>query len=481
MFIGCTRRFLLTILFTFLFLTGLTVPVALAKSGEMPMTANKEALALFKQGLAKADNLENPGTLFDQAVQKDPNFAFGYLFAGQTNVEFTKNLERAVALAGKASPGEREWIMSADAQNTGDMAASLTHLQNLEKLYPHDKRVLMQVGNYHRAVGDNAAALKYFIAASKEDKKFAPPYNIIGYSYVALGNFPEAEKAFKTYISLIPNNANPYDSYGEMLLTSGKFDESIKQYSMALSKDPTFYNSYAGMGNAYEYQGNYAKARDSYQMMFDKSSTEGQKAQALASLTNSYVSEGRIDEALKVIDRRIEIAKKAGDSQTVLGLHQLTAFILTESGDFDAAAKHLGMVDALMDDPSLSAATASNRAFAAAAARTRLIIAKGDTDGGRTQVEWLASAAKNLNQQRTYNFFAGFAALKKGDYNEATGFFAKANQADPFNWYYQAQALEGAGDAAGARKIYQKIVSLNQLDTTGYAIVRPRAVAKLKK
>ena len=266
-----------------------------------------------------------------------------------------------------------------------------------------------------------------------------------------------------------------------MLLNSGKFDESIKQYSLALAKDPTFYNSYAGMGNAYEYKGDFAKAREAYRMMFDKSTNEGIRAQALASLSNSWVAEGNIEEALKVNAQRIDIAQKAGDNGTVFGLHQVSAFILIESGDFDAAAKHLEMADALVNDPSMPAATAPNRTFAATSAWTRLMIAKGDTAGARTKVEWLASAAKNLNQQRTYNFFAGYAALKQGNYSEATGFFAKANQADPFNWYYQAQALDGAGDSAGARKIYQKIASLNQLDTTGYAIVRPRAVAKLRQ
>ncbi|HTH39009.1 MAG TPA: tetratricopeptide repeat protein [Pyrinomonadaceae bacterium] len=481
MFIERYRCGLLTLLFALSLLFGLGAPAALAKSSEMPLTANKAALAIFVQARAKAENLENAGTMFDQAVQLDPNFAFGYLFAGQTNVEFRKNLEKAVSLAPTASPAEREWILSAAAQNIGDQAATLKHLQNLEKLYPRDKRVLMQVGNYYRGIGDDAGGLKYFLAASAVDKKYAPPYNIIGYSHVALGNFAEADKAFKMYISLIPNNANPYDSYAEMLLNSGKFDESIKQYTMALSKDPTFYNSYAGMGNAYEYKGDFTKARETYRTMFDKSTNEGIRAQALTSLTNSWVAEGNIDEALKVNHQRIEIAQKAGDIQTVLGLHQLAAFITTESGDFNAAAKHLEMAADLMNDPSLSSATSSNRAFIASAARTRLMIAKGDTGGAKGQIDWMAGAAKNLNQQRVYNFLAGFAELKQRHYAEATGFFARSNQADPLTWYYQAQALEGAGDAAGARKIYQKIVSLNQLDTVGYAFVRPRAVTKLKE
>src|SRR5687767_6696935 len=97
-----TAPLVITLLFAVL------APITLAQSGDMPLSASKEALALFKQGLEKSENLEDPGTLFDRAVQKDSNFAFGYLYAGQNNMEFRRNLEKAVSLLDKASPGERE-------------------------------------------------------------------------------------------------------------------------------------------------------------------------------------------------------------------------------------------------------------------------------------------------------------------------------------------------------------------------------------
>jgi len=46
---------------------------------------------------------------------------------------------------------------------------------------------------------------------------------MLGYSYRNLGNFDDAETAFKKYIELIPNDPNPYDSYAEMLLKQGGF------------------------------------------------------------------------------------------------------------------------------------------------------------------------------------------------------------------------------------------------------------------
>ncbi len=52
-----------------------------------------------------------------------------------------------------------------------------------------------------------------------------------------------AEKAFRDYIRVAPNEANPYDSYGEFLMNQGRLDEAEAQYEMALVKNPEFANA----------------------------------------------------------------------------------------------------------------------------------------------------------------------------------------------------------------------------------------------
>jgi tetratricopeptide (TPR) repeat protein len=469
--------FLAAIVFAFA-----SVPAVLAQKGEMRLTGSKEAIAIYWQAQMKADNQDDPGTLFDQAVQKDPNFAYGYLFAGQTNRDFQLNLEKAVALVDKVSPGEREWILAVQAANNGDQAGAMQHWLQLAKLYPNDKRVQSQVGFFYRGSGDEATANKYFNEAARIDGKWAPAYNNLGYSNVALGRWSDAEKAFKTYVSLIPNNPNPYDSYGEMLMNSGKYDESIKQYSMALAKDKTFYNSYRGVGDNYAYKGDFDKARAQYKQMYDVSAgNPGFRDTALIAMLDSWLYQGHIAEALKVNDDRIAEFQKQGDPQSLFFAHSFAAFIATEGGDYDAAAKHLSMATEVMKDPALPAGLEAGRKFNAAAARARLAIARGDVAGAQSDLDWLGTAARNPNQQFNYNFLRGYAEIKQGHFAKASEFLAKANPQDSMTWYYQAIALEGAGDKAGAAKLYKKIVDWNQLDQPNYAIVRPRAVAKLGK
>ena len=465
-------------------LIAAAIPTVFARSGEMPLTVTKEARALFMQGLEKSENLEDVGTLFDQAVQKDPNFAFGYLYAGQNNVDFQKSLETAVRLSGKASPGEREWILAAQAQANNDPAGQLDHLQRLVKLYPRDKRVQTQLALYYRGIGDEVTALRYFNESIRLDKKYAPAYNNIGYTNMALGNFSYAETAFKTYIKLIPNNPNPYDSYAELLMNTGRYDESIKQYNMALSKDPTFVSSYRGIGNDYGYKGDYGKSRETYHTMYERSLTDAQRDQALSSTVNSYIAEGNIEKALEVNERRRAKAESDGDWQTVFGLYNLAGGINFEFGNYDAAAKQFAMAVKVSDEPSFAPALRENRRFNERSQQARLMAATGDFDGAQAQLDAMQtflSTRQNVNQERNYNQAAGYVALKQKNYVRANEFFAKANQNDPLVWCYQAAAFAGAGDAKSSADLYKKIIDANQLDTVNFALARPRAVAMTRK
>lgn len=466
---------------TVLLMLFLSPIVLLAQTKEMPLTTSKEALSLFIQGREKAENLQDPGNLFDLAIQKDPDFALAYLFAGRTNQEFRANVEKAATLVDKVSPGEREWILAAKDQADGNLAGRREHLETLLKLHPEDKRAHSQMGFYYRSIGDDATALHHFTNAVKLDKKYAPAYNNIGYSNLSLGRYDDAQRAFKTYIKLIPKNPNPYDSYAELLMKTGKYDDSIKQYNRALAIDPTFVNSYRGIGNNYAYKGDYARARESYQQMFDKASDNGLKDLALLSVVNSYVTEGNMDKALEVNEQRREMAEKAGDTPSLIGVHTTAGYILAESGKFEEAAKHFEMADQLRIDPSLTATVRENRRFGGMQNRARLLIARMEFDPAKVQVEEMKqylSTRKNPNQDRTYNETVGHLELGQKNYAKALEYFAKADPNDPYVWYYQAVAQEGAGDGKRAEALYMKVTTWNQLDDTGYALVRSRAITR---
>ena len=217
-------------------------------------------------------------------------------------------------------------------------------------------------------------------------------------------------------------------------------------------------------------------SRETYGIMFSKATNDGNRNQALLSTMNSWLAQGKYAEALEVNAKRIAAA---GDAQTRIGLYNLAGFINVGANNLDAALVQFEMASKLQNDPSLAPGLKANREFNQSVARARYLAMRDDFAGAQTELD--LATARNVNQQRAFNQVSGILALRQKNYAKASEFFAKANPADPYVWYYQAVALEGAGDTKGAMTLYQRIADLNQLDATGYAIVRPRAMAKLKK
>ena len=152
--------------------------------------------------------------LFEKAVAKDPSFALAHLglanTAGSTK-QFFDALNKAVAVADKASEPERLMVCNVDAGAKGEVARQKDCLTKLIAAYPADERAHNLMGGYYFGRQDWAAAAEEYKKATVINPDFSTPYNTLGYS-LRFSEVREAEQAFKKYIALIPGDPNPYDS-----------------------------------------------------------------------------------------------------------------------------------------------------------------------------------------------------------------------------------------------------------------------------
>jgi tetratricopeptide (TPR) repeat protein len=461
--------------------------LAQTKTGELPITtSSKQALALFQQAREKMDNLETTAAalLLDEAVQKDPNFAMAYAyraFAGGGFNVLRQNLDKAVVLADKVSPGERHWILAQEAQVDGNLPQAKQHGDELLKLYPNDKRVAQLAGNFlGDSTADLGAALRHYEKATALDTRFASAYNQIGYAQSRLGDYAAAEAAFKRYITLRPDSPNPYDSYAELLMKMGRYDESIAQYEKALQKDPQFSSALEGIGHNDVFKGDYAKGRQSYQREFDQAPNVNGKTGSLFWTTTSFVHEGNVTEALKAIEGQRTFAAKENLVPTVIATHEQAAFILAESGDLAGSVKHIEAASRLVEESVLPAATKETARLRMMLARARILTAVHEFDAATALVgkcQAMVDASKNPAEERALQGVLAMLELEQGHNDQALAHFAKADPESAYDLFYAAVAQERKGDKAEAARLYSKVAAWNQ-NTLGYALVRARAQAK---
>ncbi|HWF90213.1 MAG TPA: tetratricopeptide repeat protein, partial [Pyrinomonadaceae bacterium] len=311
--------------------------------GKIPITtSSEEARKEFLAGRDLAEKLRITDSIahFDKAIALDPNFALAEWQRANVSPsakEFFEHLKKAVALAEKASDGERMLIQANEAGANGDPTKQKEILEKLVAAYPNDERAHFNLGGYYFGQQDFTQAISHYKRATELAPDYSTAFNILGYAYRQNEAYNDAENAFKKYIELIPNDPNPYDSYAELLLKMGRFDEAITQYNKALAIDSNFVNSHFGIAAALMYKNKPAEAQAELQKLMQKARTDGERRTALFGQAVVDVDSGKLDQAVADAEKEYAIAQKNNDPANMSGDLQLKANILLEAGKCDAA------------------------------------------------------------------------------------------------------------------------------------------------
>jgi len=122
----------------------------------------------------------------------------------------------------------------------------------------------------------------------------------------AVGRFDEAIAEMKRALELDPLSVIINADVGTVLSTAGKYDEAIEQLRKTLEMDPEFYYARWNLGQALEMKGRTEEAMAEYQ----KAIALNDDPLPLALLGRLYGRIGRKDEALKILTRLGDVAKK---------------------------------------------------------------------------------------------------------------------------------------------------------------------------
>jgi tetratricopeptide (TPR) repeat protein len=455
-----------------------------ANDGKIPIsTTSPEAKAEFVQGRDMVDKLLITDSLahFRKAVELDPSFAWAELMVAQnspTGTEFFEHLNKAVALAEKASNGERLLILAAQAGANANAVRQKQYLDDLLAAYPNDERANFAVAAYYFGQLDYPKAIEHYKKATEINNTFSTAYNLLGYAYRQQGDYPDAEKSFQRYIELIPKDPNPYDSYAELLLKMGRYDESIAQYRKALEIDPNFLNAYQGIAMALLYQGKPAEAAAELKSLVAKARTDGERRTGMFAETVLLVDSGKPAAALASLDEQYELGKKTNDVAAMAFDNVQKGNILLDLGKPDQAKKEFEAAASLVQASNLPQEFKDNNALALHANLARVALAKKDWAAAKAQSDEFrngAAAGKNPFQARLAHELDGTLALAQKDWDRAIAELEQANLQNPQNLFRLCQAYKGKGDAARSKDFCKRAAEFNSLPSLNYALIRAKA------
>jgi tetratricopeptide (TPR) repeat protein len=427
-------------------------------------TSSEEARQLYLQGRDRLENseLEKAAALFDQAIQKDPNFAAAYIYRATSGGGATVALEnrnKAMELLGKVTPGEQLVIKYIVARANQQGGQAKRYLDTLLTEFPMDKRVQMQAGLHYRSLGDLKTAVTYYEKAVALDSTYAPPYNLLGYDNMSLGKPEAAEKAFKTYMHLLPTLPNPVDSYAEFLRLQGRYDEAVVQYKKVLAMDPSFTSSISGIGDCYLCKGDGKQAREYYKEFIGKALQINDKLTGYNSVAATYVQEGNIPEALSTLEERRAVAVAQKQNAAAVNSVAYQGYLLSAFDKPQEGLKKYNEAIALVKTTEMAERARENILFwsnywmtyAQARARNmkeaKACLAVFSKD---------VAARGNPGEPDALKSSQGYIAITEGKYDEGIAQLESIPD-DPFNLYALAFAYTKKGDKKSAAKAIEKL------------------------
>src|SRR6185436_4524790 len=319
-------------------------------------TASLAAYELYVKGLTAWHNVRwaDARTLFEEAIRIDPAFV---LARGQLALALERLGESDSAVAHRRTvmqqldrlPERQRLLAEASQEYETNPALALELMERLIERYPDDEEaydLLVHVYTFAR----NPAYWKQALEVIQRWGRAIPGagsghfHNHYGYALFEAGLYTDAEKEFRAYIRVEPNEANSYDSLAELFLLTGRPAQAIEHYRQALDINPLFGSSHFGRAYAYAMLGRYDEAIASMSTLQDIGPRSGFSAATIHLVHALLLSRvGRYREAHHHISSGVQLARELGDAAVEADFHLLNAMLAQErrqpSLALDAAAE----------------------------------------------------------------------------------------------------------------------------------------------
>jgi len=223
----------------------------------------------------QTESLERAVSLFQQALQRDPEYALAYAglaeaqwllyrqTRGSERVDLARRAcERALKLNDLLAPVHV--TLGIIHAGTGQAEKALADFDRALALDPVDADALRAKARAYEALGRPGDAE----AALRKAVELHPAYwgtrSQLGAFYFRQGRYGEAERAFRQALALTPDNVRVLASLGGVLQTAGRDEEAAAALERSLALQPT-YRAASNLGVLEFKRGRYAEAAHAFE------------------------------------------------------------------------------------------------------------------------------------------------------------------------------------------------------------------------
>ncbi len=452
------------------------------------LTASRDAFEKFINGLNayKIHNDVSKGvSLFDEALKKDPQFAFAHLiqFEAYANSNQTEQsnaaLQKCMQYLFKLPERIQFQIKSLHYFLKEDTEKRLAVLKMWRELYPEDLEARTALAQYFININDYDRAISEYQEMLKIDPEQFNYIHKVGDLYRQKGDFEEALKHYQQYAGQFPNNTDSFTKIADLYEHQGEHEKAKFYYEKGLVLASDDVSISLNLGDIEQKLGNFEAALKNYEDNLANSKTPIQRAQTYKRLEEYYQLRGQIHKSIDYMNLKWEENAKYRNKLSVtidkvFDLNQYVAAGKTEQAikmmeelnplpPFDkvVALGYLLMYTKLEDAENAEKKLVESEAFLQASgfgfAKILMAFSQGRIYEIREQYKEAIEKYKEylkMSPERTFaNTYIGRSYCKLGEYAEAEVYLQKRLKifpADPVAHYELALVFAEQGNSGKA-------------------------------
>jgi TolB-like protein len=403
-------------------------------------TTSMEAYEMYaKAQQARHNNrYTDARTLFEEALGLDP----GFTLARAQLVTMLDRLGEAAAADAQRRvvstqldrlPERQKLLADAVQLYDADPSRAVDLLESLLQRYPDEEEAYDAIVHAYSHARDPKFAGKELALMQRWARAIPGPgsghfHNHYGYAYVQRKLFTEAEREFRAYIRVNPDEANAYDSLAELFLMTGRPALAVDAYDQALRLNPLFGWSRFGRAYALAAQGRFDDASAelaTLQTLGARAAVPRASVLVLRALLSAH--QDGYAEATEHLAAARRVAVELGDVGAQADIDLFATLFAVERGDYPRAV-------VTADRAALAGARAPVEIMRARRSALALLLAgiadarRGRLDAARDRLAGLRALDVSADpfQQSWQRGLTGEIALASGDLDAAEQAFRES-------------------------------------------------------
>jgi tetratricopeptide (TPR) repeat protein len=200
----------------------------------------------------------------------------------------------------------------------GRVEESISHFQSAMAAEPNAPSAYYNLGRACLQQGHYEAAMTNFQTAIRLQPDFSEAYCNLGYALLQAGRVPAAISNYEASIALQPDYALAHNDLGSILLRLGNTNLARVHFESAARFAPDFAEAHYNLGGLQLAAGQLDEALSQYDKVAQLNPRLAGAHFMMGKLAAAYARAGRLDRAVAVATRALELAQAAGASESSL-------------------------------------------------------------------------------------------------------------------------------------------------------------------